>query len=215
MKPYFLKTLIITLVISSISSPVYPLSPKSALKSVNKHYSKTRTIQADFKELFEWILTGETVVQEGSIVITRDNRFRIDTPKQLLVSDGEAIFRYNKVRKQVTIEPVISSGEPLLPQKLLFGFAKKFQPVNLEELPVTGRKGFRLDLVPLQADMELVEKVTLWVTEDDFVVHRLKTIDVSGNSTTFFLDKLRFDEVVDKEITTFTIPDGVEVFDLR
>ena len=191
------------------------MSPGSALKKLRKKYRNVESLSADFREVFEWKLTGETVMRKGRLVVTGDNRFRIETPEQLLVCDGKDIYRHNLVKGQVIIEPVESSGNQLLPQKLLLDFADGFKADGLTCLAVAGSAGFRLDLIPDDPDAQLISSATLWVSEDDLVVHRLKLVDLNMNSTTYFLSNLVFDQQIDASETTYDPPEGIEVFDLR
>lgn len=191
------------------------LTPNSALKKVRKKYHKVISMQAEFREVFEWEMTGERSIRSGSLVVTADNRFRFDTPEQLLISDGENIFRYNRVKKRIIIEPVGEDDGQLLPQKLLLDFADGFKAVSLSSLTVDSREGFRLDMTAEDPETTLLSSATLWVTSDDLVVHRLKLLDLNSNSTTYYLSNIIFDQPIDTSVTAFTPPEGVELFDLR
>ncbi len=191
------------------------LSPQGAMKKLRKRYRSVKTLQAHFVEMFEWAMTGETVRREGSLVITADDRFRIDTPEQLIVSDGETVFRYNRTTSKVIIEPVGGDKQEMLPRRMMLGFADEFKATALAELPVAGRPGFRLDMIPDDPEEVMITGATLWVSAADLVVRRLKLVDLNGNSTTYILSDVSFDLPVDSTVTTFVVPDGVELFDLR
>jgi len=196
---------------------VYAAVPKSAataLKEIRKRYREAVTFQATFKESFQWQLTGETVDRQGTIVLSGDNRFRIETPEQVIVADGQNLYRYNLLRKQVMIEPV-SKAEGLLPNKMLLKFAEEFDAVSLAPLLVEGGEGYRLDLQPQDKEKALLSEVTLWATTTPIAVRRIKLIDLNGNSTTYFLRDIRFDQPVDTTMLHFSPPQGVEIFDLR
>ncbi|NQT35459.1 outer membrane lipoprotein carrier protein LolA [bacterium] len=205
-------TLFTVMIFSFVASAI---TPGSALRKVRKKYHKVVSMQAEFREVFEWEMTGESSIRSGSLVVTADNRFRFNTPEQLLISDGENIFRYNRVKKQVIIEPVGENSDQLLPQKLLLDFADGFKAVSLSPLTVDGREGFRLDMTAEDPETTLLSSATLWVTSDDLVVHRLKLLDLNSNSTTYYLSNIIFDQPIDTSVTAFTPPEGVELFDLR
>ncbi len=191
------------------------MSPKSALKKLQKRYDKIETMQADFRELFEWGLTGETITRVGSLVIASDNRFRIETDEQLIVSDGLAIFRHNRLSSQVIIESIEGNEGALLPQRLLLNFGKEFNADNLTEMGVSQQNGFRLELKPKNPEAALVDEITIWATTDDLTVQRLKVRDLNGNTTTYFMSDIKMNQSLDPNLTIFTVPEGVELFDLR
>ena len=191
------------------------MSPGSALKKLRKRYRSVATFRADFREVFEWAMTGETTIRSGKLLITKDNRFRIDTPEQLLIADGRNVYRYNRMKKQVIIESISDDSEQLLPRKMMLNFADEFKAITITDLVVDGRAGFRLDLEANDPDASLVSSANVWATTDDLTVHRLKFIDLNSNSTTYFLSDISFDQPVDSSETSFTPPEGVELFDLR
>ncbi|MDP8239754.1 MAG: outer membrane lipoprotein carrier protein LolA [Candidatus Hatepunaea meridiana] len=194
---------------------VEAMSPNSALKKLRKRYKKVNSLSADFREVFEWEMTGETIIRKGSITIIGGFRFRIDTPEQLLVADGKNIFRYNRIKKQIIIEPINSTDDQLLPRKLMLDFADGFSASNITSLTVNSKEGFRLDLLPDNPDEILVSSATLWATTENLVVHRMKLLDLNSNSTTYYLSNIQINQPVDVSQTTFTPPEGVEIFDLR
>ena len=191
------------------------MSPGSALKQLRKRYHKISSLRADFREVFEWEMTGETSIREGTLLVTNDNRFRIETPEQLMVSNGREIYRYNRIKSQVIIEPVSEDGDQLLPSKLLLDFTEGFKAESITPLSVAGSEGYRLDLLPDDPDEILLSAAILWFTSEDMVVQRLKLVDQNGNSTSYYLSNIQLDKPVDAAETSFVSPDGVEIFDLR
>ncbi|MFH0765270.1 MAG: outer membrane lipoprotein carrier protein LolA, partial [Calditrichota bacterium] len=190
-------------------------SPESALKGLRKHYQALKTLNAEFREVFEWAMTGETVEQKGSFVIAGDDRFRFDTPEQLLVSDGTAVYRWNRSKQQTIIESVAASGNKMLPRKFMVEFGDDFRPVSVSDLTVDNAPGYRLDLEPFHPEEALLSKITLWVTRSDNLVRRLKLVDLSQNATTYYLTEIKLNEAVFDSLFVFSPPPGVEIFDLR
>jgi outer membrane lipoprotein carrier protein len=190
-------------------------SPGATLKTIQKKYNKLKSLRADFQEVFEWEMTGENSARSGSLIVTNDKRFFIDTPEQLLVSDGSSVYRYNRVKSQVIIEPISEGEDQVLPSRLLMKFADGFSGESLTPVPVAGKEGFRLDLKPDDSEEMLTSSAIIWFSAEDMVIHRLKLIDLNGNSTTYFLSNIILDEPVKETETHFETPEGVEVYDLR
>ena len=190
-------------------------SPAGLLKDLRQRYRQVRTLKAHFKEVFQWELTGETVVREGSLAVAAENRFRIDTPDQLVVSDGQVISRFNKARNQVIIEAAVESGAGMLPNRLLLDFADQFRATGAEELAVSEKPGFRLELTAEDPEALLLKEAVVWATAGDLTIHRLKLTDLNGNTTTYQLSEIELNQPLDSSLTIFTPPPGAEVFDLR
>lgn len=208
---------VIVLIACIVYNPmlVYAKSAKSLLKDLKRKYEKIETFQADFNEVFEWAHTGEKNQRSGRIILADGKRFRIDTEDQLIVCDNLAIYRYNKLKSQVIIEPLENNTESLLPRRMLLNFADEFKAEKLLELPVNERMGFRLDLTSDKPNEVLMSSATLWVTQDDKTIHRLKFSDLNGNITTYYLSNIIVNKTIDQSMTTFLDPPNVEVFDLR
>jgi len=198
-----------------ITDDLLAKSPNSVLKGLKKRYKKIETLQADFREIFEWAMTGEKIQREGNLIVTDDNRFRINTPEQLLVCDGQSVYRHNRERNQIIIEPVNASNNNMLPQRLMLQFADEFKATKTTELAVDGRAGVRLDLISNAPDEVLISEATVWLTIDDNIVHRLKFDDLNGNTTTYFFSNIQINQPIDITLITFTPPEDAEVFDLR
>jgi len=206
--------LVVALIFPLVCLGVVPKSPGVALKEIRKRYKEIKTLQASFKESFQWQLTGEAVDRTGTISIGMENRFRIHTEEQVIVSDGEVIFRYNKPRNQVMIERV-DKAEALLPNKLLLQFTDQFEAVGIAPIAIEGAEGFRLDLTPDDPDKALLREATLWVATGGMIVNRIRIVDLNGNTTTYTLTNLHFDQPINADSLKFTPPAGAEIFDLR
>ncbi len=190
-------------------------SPSSALKDLKKKYSKTSSFQADFQEIFEWKMTAEKTINNGSIIVSRDDRFRMETTEQLIVCNGEAIFRYNEKRNQIIIEPVTEKTGKMLPRRLLMEFADEFDALEYRELAVEGKPGFRLDLVPKIPDEALLTSATIWASSEDHLVRRLMFEDLNGNTTTYIFKNISLGEDVDETKFQFSPPSEAEIIDMR
>lgn len=206
--------LLTSLMLWGPATAAMPKSPAAALKDIRKSYHDVKTLHCVFVEEFKWQLTGETIVRRGSIIVAENDRFRLETPEQLIVSDGTSVFRFNRQRNQVMVESV-GNAEALLPRRLLLDFAGEFEAVEMAPLAVSGGAGFRLDMKPKDPEKSLLSAASMWVTAADLTVHRMRIEDLNGNSTTYVLEEIVFDKAVEPSATTFTPPEGAELFDLR
>ena len=191
------------------------MTPGSTLKKLRNKYRKIESLRAEFRELFEWGMTGETVIREGKLLVGKDNRFKIETSEQVMMSDGVDLYRYNRLKNQVIIEPVNASDTQFLPRKLLLDFTEGFNATEVSQIVVAGREGLRLDLIPEDPETVLISSATLWLTQDDMIVHRLRLVDLNSNLSTFFLSDIQLDRPIDASEIIFVPPEGVELFDLR
>lgn len=190
-------------------------SAKSHLKTLTKKYQKIEVFKADFQEIFEWAMTAETVQRKGKLLVTDDDRFNIETEDQRIISNGTVIYRLNKNKNQVIIEPLDNEKDKLLPRRLLLQFTDNFKATEKSELLVDGLPGVRLDLKPNEESELMISDAVLWMTLEDVTLRRLKFIDLNGNTTTYIFNSIDFNGKEEPGEFEFKIPEGAEVFDLR
>jgi outer membrane lipoprotein-sorting protein len=198
----------------SVLSYAMPKNQNVALKEIRSKYKSLKTFKCEFTEQFQWQMTGEQVERKGEIVIGSENRFKVTTPEQVMVSDGVNLYRHNLSRKQVMIES-IGNAQNLLPRKLLLDFTSDFDATEMSPIAVSGKAGFRLDLKPQKPEESLISTASIWVSDEDFIVHRMRFEDMNRNFTTYSLQNIVFDAAVPDSATIFTTPENVEIFDLR
>lgn len=211
----FNRTLAFVLTLAFTAGSAWSASPTSTLKELRKRYREIKSLQAGFKEVFRWELTGETSVREGTLIVTQGNRFRLESPEQILTCNGAVVKRWNRLRNQVILESAEGAGERFLPSRLLLDLPDRFEAIRLENLPVEGLPGFRLDLKSHQPEEDLLRELSLWATAEDLLVRRLKVVDLDGNSTVYSLSNLRLNPELPDSLFEGEVPPDAEVFDLR
>ncbi len=212
MRVKYLAALILILVTHVAAT--MPKNPVAVLKDIRKQYKSIKNFRCDFTEQFQWQFTGELVTRNGTMIAAEGDRFRMETPEQVMVCDGTSLFRYNLLKNQVMIESVKEASN-LLPRRFLLEFGGEFEATELSPISVEGREGFRLTLDPLKADESFMSKAAIWVTTSDLIIHKMQMDDLNGNRTTYILQNIVIDKPVVPKETSFTIPEGAELFDLR
>jgi len=205
--------ILLSLVATSLSAQT--LTPQQGIKELQGRYKSVSSLQADFQEVFEWTATRETVIRSGSLIVMDDDRFVIDTPEQQMVCDGSAVYRLNRVRNQLIIEPANQGNEAMLPKRLLMRFGDDFNPTAIAAETVAGKKGFRLELTPKDASKSLMSSSKIWATEGDWTIYRIAITDLNGNITSYLLSNIQLNQSVKATAFQFTPPSGVETFDMR
>ena len=183
---------------------------------VRKFYRSIQILQCRYREIFVWALTGETVVREGELVVTNDNRMRVETPEMLILSDGKSLYRWNRLRNQVLIEAVKEDDEgEILPRRILLEFGENLRPNSLRTISVDGESGYQLELLPRDSRESSLASALLWITAKDLIVRKLEIKDFNQNRTTYLLSDIKVNPSVSPQWFNFTMPEGAEIFDLR
>lgn len=208
----FLGTIIAALLGSAVawSQP----SAKDIIKEVQKKYENLTNVVADFEQVFHWDLTDEVQTLAGKVWLGTENKYRIETKDQVVVTDGISAWTFSKISNQVVIDkPGTSKDSPLL-RDLLLQYSQDYQPryVGNEKIGEND-----CSVLELQARTEdaYVRTVTIWVDRKNATVYRIKQIDINGNSNTYTLLGIAFDAKIPAETFKFIKPEGAEVIDMR
>jgi outer membrane lipoprotein-sorting protein len=72
------------------------ITPDEIMKNVEHRLADQKTVKARFEEVYVWKLTGEKQTVKGEFLLKGDDRFRITTDDQIVVSDGKTIWTFKK-----------------------------------------------------------------------------------------------------------------------
>ncbi len=186
-------------------------SADDILKRVKEIYQKNTNICADFTQKFIWKLTEEEHSLSGTICVQKGVKFKIETPDNVIVNDGEALWTLNRANNQVIVNngSQDSEGAPFLKQ-----FIDKFIRDYNAELEA-GEKEFYLLNLTAKSEDEFISKVQLKVDKKTYFLRNVIQYDANENTTDYKVDNIRTD--VSLTADDFKIKDieQYEVVDLR
>lgn len=168
-------------------------------------FGDLRTLSADFSQQ---VLDGnmrEIQSSSGRMWIMRPGMFRWDYSQpyqQQVVADGSHLWAYDEDLEQVTVQP---AGEVLTatPAMLLSGEQPLDEVFNISEAAGQG-----VLLTPKNNDSNVTE-LTLQFNADG--LQRIDAADAFGNTTVFTFSNLQRNPLLDRQLFTFTPPEGADV----
>ncbi len=209
--------LAILLLATAISARAKLPSGKSIIGRVQQAYDEQSTLRFRFRqETSLALIDDQPTVTEGTMELAGNNRFRLETPEMIVVSDGKTLWRYNPTGNPPTvIVESLGDVEPgMIPREILFEYPKKFTVTEVDEGTLDRKPVYILDLVPKEEGIG-VKRIKVWVDEEDAITRKMELVDDADNLTVFTLTNVeRNVEIADARFR-LTIPDGVKVYDLR
>lgn len=188
-----------------------PPSGSRIIDRVRDRYESMESLSCTFTHTFVWAMADAEERTSGTMLLLGDDRFRYETDSQIMVSDGETLWRYNLLSKQVIIESLASAAPGSLPKDFLFEFPKDFDVESVEE---SDDDLYLLHLQPKEENLGLHD-VNVWVDSDEWITTRLSFLDDVGNRTEYAIDQVETDVDLDPALFGFDPPDDVTIFDLR
>ncbi|MBL7075581.1 outer membrane lipoprotein carrier protein LolA [candidate division KSB1 bacterium] len=192
----------------------FGITGEDVINKVQYRFKKLKTFQADFKQVFEWKLAGETQILTGKIYLKKDDKFRLETEDQIFVSDGKLIWQYSYLTDQVIVEEIKKTPDSLLPRDLIFEYPKRFGVESCQRLREGKKRYFLLEMSPLKAE-GFIENLKVWVDEKEYITRRIEFVDINENKTVYQLDNVILNSKIDDYLFKFHPPEGAELIDLR
>ncbi|MBN2105302.1 outer membrane lipoprotein carrier protein LolA [bacterium] len=183
------------------------------LSKVEKSVREARTLEIVFEEQFVWKMTGEESVLNGTLKMSGDDKFRIETEDQILVSNGEKLWTYSKPANRVLIDRLAESDEALLPRQLLLRYTEGYTVEKLPDETVNKRPCIVLLFRDEEAE-SYYAKWQVWIDPDTFLPVKLMQEDLNGNQNIYHLNSVKKGVVLNDDLFQFTIPDSAEVIEM-
>jgi chaperone LolA len=190
------------------------ITPDEIMKNVEHRLADQKTVKAQFEEVYVWKLTGEKQTVKGEFLLKGDDRFRITTDDQIVVSDGKTIWTFNKPSNRVLIDNVETAGSEWLPQKILLKTRKEYRHRLTGEETVGGRPCYALELTSETGDA-FIQKMKICVDKETWIPQKIEQMEIGQNRRTYLLSDIQTGAVMDDALFKLKIPEGAEVIDLQ
>ncbi len=204
----------VLIMIFLVGTVLYAADGSEIIKKTQRKYETTKTMSARFTQHFHWKLAGEQQQQDGNIWLKGDDKFKIETPDQIIVSDGKTLWTYSRVNNQVIIDRLEKSSQNLLPHDILLKYVNDYRPVQVTEEKINGVDCYIVRLVP-KNEHTFIRAMRVWIDKKEYITHKIEHVDVNENTTTYELYQIALDQSIPDKLFTFTKMNGVEVVDLR
>jgi chaperone LolA len=186
-------------------------SAEALIDRLEEKYDGGQALHAQFSQTISQ--NGQTRTLEGTLTLKGD-RYRVETNRQTLVTDGETTWTYTPARKQVLVNDYAENETAFSPGRFFDGYQERYRVTNVRTAQRSGTRHRVLTLKPRQGGA-FFQKVTLWMRASDAVVTRLVVMDANGSRMTFSLRDVTFGAETTASTFRFDAPQGVEVVDLR
>jgi outer membrane lipoprotein carrier protein len=177
------------------------------LQRLRAAYGSLEALRADF------VQTAGSATIQGTIVLSGD-RYRIEMPGQVLVTDGSTAWAYSSDDNQVLVNDHTADAQAFTPSTFFTQYPERFRVEVTGSENLGGVRHDVLQLTPRQAD-PYVRDVVLYVRSSDSLPTRVHLVDNGGATMSFELRNIERNPRIATDTFTFRAPAGAEVVDLR
>ncbi len=208
MKKYYLP--VILFILLGVCS-AYSQDAQEIIKKVQNNYNGIKDAKASFSHSVKYS-SGKSQTESGTIYIQKENKYRIETKGQTVITDGVTSWSYSPKKKQVIIDNYKNDGNTFSPNKYLFSYPENFYSDLEGSEEVSGADCYLLKLSPRSKGN--VKSAKIWVDKNENLIRKI--LIVSSESTdTYILKKISLDSGISSSKFSFSPPSDVEVIDLR
>lgn len=207
------RLLSITLGLLLLGLPVGKAQDALSLEALQARYDRLGTLRASFTQVIGSTFADDSTRIQGRVLLA-GNKYRVETPSQTVVTNGETTWIYSPADSQVVVNDAGSQESTVTPQTFLTASAERYE---IESSRTDTRSGTPHTVLSLKATAQSARfrKATLWVRQSDRIVTRLRATDRNGSTLDLRLHDIVVDSTLEGTPFTFSAPDGVEVVDLR
>jgi outer membrane lipoprotein-sorting protein len=188
---------------------------ESIVEAAAERYRDLATFCADFAQVVENEILGETTRSRGELCQARPDRFEMrftDPEGDRVVADGRHVWVYfpSTDPGQVFQGDLGAAGGRFdLHQEFLGDPGRRYASTYEGMEDVSGRPAHVLALEPLVASPYL--RARIWVDAEDHLIRRAEIVEDEGFTRTLELSAIRLNPEIPAERFEFELPPGVHV----
>ena len=138
----------------------YSQDAQEIIKNVQSKYNTIKDAQASYSQSVKYS-SGSTQSSSGTIYIQKEDKYRIESKNEVIVTDGVTSWSYSKKKKQVVIDNYKNDGNTFSPNKFLFNYPENFYSDLDGTESVSGADCYVLKLSPRHKGS--VKSAKIWV----------------------------------------------------
>ena len=127
------------LIVFFFASVLHSADVNEIIEHIQETYDELDNLSAAFRQTDTFRITGSRSETAGKIYIKDGLKYRFESEDQVIVTDGETVWTYNSISKQLLIDRVRKNSGALLPRDMLFKYPKTHHATLLKEEKKTGR----------------------------------------------------------------------------
>jgi chaperone LolA len=210
-----MKKIISLFLFFSLIQSVFSQDVEDIIEEVQDKYEKLSDIQASFKQVENFKLTGSVNETVGNIYIKDGSMYKFTNDDQTIVTDGETVWTFNAISKQLIIDKVRKNSGAFLPRDMLFKYPKEYYSTLLNQEKWNDKKVYVIKLDPRDSVYGYVKSMKIWVEDKQWLIHKVETTDLNDNVSIFEIFNIKLNQKLKNSFFNFAPTEGMNVVDMR
>lgn len=193
---------------------LYGQDVDEVLSRLQRKYESLRDLSASFTQVVRFGVMQSTQTFGGKLWMKKNNKYRIEMDQQTIVTDGQTVWTYSELNRQVFIDTFRDDPKSITPERLLATAPKNYFASLIGKEQLDGVETIVLKLVPKDSKSSM-KSMKLWIDPSSWLMTKVEVLDASETLTTYGAKDVKINAGIDDGLFRFTPPPGVDVIDLR
>lgn len=211
---FFIRYFVSCLAVAAAMPVAARTDADEVVKKVRERYEQIKSLRVEFVQTIYWSLADEEQQVRGTLYLSGQDRYRVETDNQIIVTDGKTVWTYSKDRKQVVISLLGKSEDNPLPRDLLLQYTRNYRYTLRGEAEIDGKPCYEIEFTPRDEDAFVV-RTRVWIDKNSWLALKIEQEDINENITRYELRAFQLNPPLDSKLFSFTITDEMEVVDMR
>ena len=209
------KRIALLVVAVSFVSTLMAQSVNEVINNVQEQVNTDQPLRVEFQQIFEWKLTGKVDSVAGEMVLQGLDKFRITTPDQEIVSNGNTMWTYSRLENQVIIDKIRPDSQSLMPRDVLFKYPEEYETeIWKRDAAVGEQQAVAIRMTPNSQD-EFLQETVVWVSQENWKPLKVQITDINDNKTVYVITSISIDDSIQETAFTFNPEQSMEIIDVR
>lgn len=186
---------------------------QEALVRLQQKYQAIDALEAVFTQQINSPYSNATNSFSGRLVL-KDNKYRVETNTQTLVTNGETTWIYSPGENQVLINDYQKDETTFSLNDFLFNYQDRYEMTGAQTVQLNGQEHVRIQMKPKQQS-DFFKELTFWMRDRDAIVTKLEVVDRNDTRMVYTLEDIKLNPALSAQTFSFEPPTSAEVVDLR
>ncbi len=207
-----MKTKILGLILLSLSL-ASAQTPQSVLDKSSTFFSALKNFSLSFEVTTLYDITEEKKTYTGTLIVGQKDKFALDHSEITMISDGVVLWEHRKAHNQVLIKSLLDLQSGFHSSEILFKYLK-CKPLTVTKKTEKGIQYFVLTLDPTK-QITYLKDMEVWLNGSDYSPNKIKTIDVSDNTSWYTINDFKSNQDIPETTFTFVPKKNTDIIDMR
>lgn len=184
-------------------SVFYAQDGKLILKDIQLRFSKIQDLSTD-------VIQNST---KTKFLYKKENKYRIETTNNTIISDGSSIWNYNKKNNKVVISRPEDTEMTYTINNLVYSFPEQSRLLYEGKEKIGPEEYNVLSMTPARSSSNY-KKIKIWADKSN-MIRKVNVSDAAGNILIFEFTNIKVNSNIPDSRFSFEPSKGSEIIDLR